>query len=70
MSVPKNKLCYKLPKMHFLPLVWRVVKQITISLNLFTHVSFITVTHCLVVTSQMGGSRLRERAREQVYDNK
>lgn len=45
-------------------------ETITIPLNLFTHVSFIIVTHCMVVTSQMGGSHLREQAREQLCDNR
>lgn len=42
----------------------------TIPLNLFTHVSFIIVTHCMGVMSKMGVSHLREWAREQVCDSR
>lgn len=45
-------------------------EAITIPLNLFTHVSFIIVTHCMVVLLKMGGSYLREKAREQVCDSR
>lgn len=56
--------------MHFLPPSLACRETITIPLNLFTHVSFIIVTHCMVVMSKMGGSHLREWARERVCDSR